>query len=161
MELYTMRYVLAVAEHENFSLAAQACHVGQPALSQQIAKLERELGVALFHRNSRGAALTQAGEEFVRRAREILQLAPQTLIRAIDGIPRVHKIFDQRHIHTFDIPPIEDRRNVTNERNHIMDPQLRGQLLSELLRPFIEIGFVLIVITQSVNGRCRQRRHHR
>jgi len=75
VELYTMRYVLAVAEHENFSLAAQACHVGQPALSQQIAKLEKELGVALFHRNSRGATLTQAGETFVRRAREILQLS--------------------------------------------------------------------------------------
>jgi DNA-binding transcriptional LysR family regulator len=72
MELYTMRYVLAVAEYENFSLAAQACHVGQPALSQQIAKLEKQLGVALFHRNSRGASLTQAGEAFVNRAREIL-----------------------------------------------------------------------------------------
>ena len=70
-----MRYVLAVAEHENFSLAAQACHVGQPALSQQIAKLEKELGVTLFHRNSRGTSLTQAGQEFVRRAREILQLS--------------------------------------------------------------------------------------
>lgn len=70
-----MRYVLAVAEHENFSLAAQACHVGQPALSQQIAKLEKELGVMLFHRNSRGTSLTQAGQEFVRRAREILQLS--------------------------------------------------------------------------------------
>lgn len=75
MELYTMRYVLAVAEHENFSLAAQACHVGQPALSQQIAKLERELGIALFHRNSRGAVLTEAGQAFVRRTREILQLS--------------------------------------------------------------------------------------
>jgi len=75
MELYTMRYVLAVAEHKSFSLAAQGCHVGQPALSQQIAKLERELGVTLFHRSPRGADLTQAGEEFVRRAREILQLS--------------------------------------------------------------------------------------
>ena len=46
MELYTLRYVLAVADSGNFSLAAQACHVGQPALSQQIAKLEKELGVA-------------------------------------------------------------------------------------------------------------------
>ena len=73
MELYTMRYVLAVAEHENFSLAAHACHIGQPALSQQIAKLEKQLGVTLFMRNSRGAVLTEAGEEFVRRAREILQ----------------------------------------------------------------------------------------
>lgn len=73
MDLYTMRYVLAVAEHENFSLAAQACHVGQPALSQQISKLEKELGVALFYRNSRGATLTEAGREFVHRAREIIQ----------------------------------------------------------------------------------------
>lgn len=70
-----MRYVLAVAEHENFSLAAQACHVGQPALSQQVARLEKELGVALFSRNSRGAALTEAGREFVRRAGEIVQRA--------------------------------------------------------------------------------------
>lgn len=75
MELYTMRYVLAMAEQENFSLAAQACHIGQPALSQQIAKLEKELGVALFHRNSRGATLTEAGKAFVRRAQEILQLS--------------------------------------------------------------------------------------
>lgn len=75
MELYTLRYVLAVAEHMNFSLAAQACHIGQPALSQQIAKLEKELGVSLFHRNSRGAILTEAGREFTRRALQILQLS--------------------------------------------------------------------------------------
>lgn len=73
MELYTMNYVLAVADCGNFSLAAQACHVGQPALSQQIAKLERELGLPLFYRNSRGATLTEAGKEFVLRAREIVR----------------------------------------------------------------------------------------
>ena len=75
MELYTMRYVIALAEYENFSLAAQACHIGQSALSQQIAKLEKELGVALFHRHPRGATPTEACEEFVRRARKILQLS--------------------------------------------------------------------------------------
>lgn len=75
MELYTMRYVLAVAEHENFSLAAQACHVGQPALSQQVARLEKELGVALFTRSSRGAMLTEAGREFVHIAQKIVQQA--------------------------------------------------------------------------------------
>lgn len=75
MELYTMRYVIAMAKYENFSLAAQACHIGQPALSQQIAKLEKELGVTLFHRNPRGAVLTEAGREFVRRARQIISLA--------------------------------------------------------------------------------------
>lgn len=75
MELYTMRYVLAVAEHESFSLAAQACHVGQPALSQQVSRLEKELGIALFARNPRGAVLTEAGREFVRMAQEIVQQA--------------------------------------------------------------------------------------
>ncbi|MBC8536416.1 LysR family transcriptional regulator [Feifania hominis] len=75
MDLYSMRYIIAVAEHENFSLAAQACHVGQPALSQQVAKAESELGVQLFSRGSRGVTLTQAGQEFVRRAREIIQQA--------------------------------------------------------------------------------------
>ena len=75
MELYTMRYVIALAEHENFSLAAQACHIGQPALSQQIAKLEQELGIALFERNPRGAKLTEAGERFVERAREIVSMS--------------------------------------------------------------------------------------
>ena len=75
MELYTMRYVLAVAEHENFSLAAQDCHVGQPALSQQVSRLEKELGVALFTRSSRGTVLTEAGREFVHMAQEIVQRA--------------------------------------------------------------------------------------
>ena len=75
MDLHTMGYILAVADTGSFSLAAQSCHIGQPALSQQVAKLEKELGVALFTRNARGAALTEAGREFVPRAREILQKA--------------------------------------------------------------------------------------
>ena len=75
MELYTMRYVRAVAELGSFSLASQACHVGQPALSQQVARLEKELGLALFTRSSRGVALTEAGREVVRRAGEIVQRA--------------------------------------------------------------------------------------
>lgn len=75
MELYTIRYVLAVADAGNFSLAAQNCHIGQPALSQQISKLEKELGVALFYRNPRGVTLTEAGRVFILRAREVIQRA--------------------------------------------------------------------------------------
>lgn len=73
MDLTVMKYVVSVADNGNFSLAAEACHVGQPALSQQIARLEKELGIRLFIRNPRGAVLTEAGSEFVRRAREILR----------------------------------------------------------------------------------------
>lgn len=72
MDLYVMKYVVNVAECGNFSLASQACHIGQPALSQQISKLEKELGVQLFIRHPRGVTLTDAGREFVRRSHEIL-----------------------------------------------------------------------------------------
>lgn len=90
MELHHMRYVLAVADAKSFSLAAQNCHLGQPALSQQIAKLERELGVPLFYRNPRSVVLTPAGEKFVLRAREILQLT-QTLQAEIDAFAGLKK----------------------------------------------------------------------
>lgn len=73
MELFALRYVLAVADHKSFSLAARACHVGQPALSQQVARLERELNVTLFDRNTHAVSLTEAGQAFVLRAREIVQ----------------------------------------------------------------------------------------
>lgn len=75
MELYVMRYALAVADYKSFSLAARACHIGQPALSQQIAKLEKELGVTLFFREARGVSLTEAGREFIHQARKIIQSA--------------------------------------------------------------------------------------
>ena len=73
MELYTIRYVLAIAEYGNFSKAAQACFVGQPALSQQVSRLEQELGVTLFDRTPRGVVLTSAGREFVARGRKLVQ----------------------------------------------------------------------------------------
>ena len=75
MDLNAMSYVLAVADAGNFSQAAQNCHVGQPALSQQISRLEKELGVTLLTRGPKGTVPTQAGREFVSRAREILRAA--------------------------------------------------------------------------------------
>ena len=75
MDLYSMQYAVAVADHLSFSLAAQSCSVGQSALSQQISKLEKELGVTLFYRSSKEVALTEAGAAFIRGAREILQSA--------------------------------------------------------------------------------------
>ena len=72
MDLNVMKYVVQVAELGNFSQAAKACHVCQPTLSQQIAKLERELAVQLFLRTPKGAVTTEAGAEFVRRAKDML-----------------------------------------------------------------------------------------
>src|SRR5215469_8370447 len=72
MELRQLRYTVAVAQRLSFTQAAAALSVAQPALSQQIAGLERELGVRLFDRTNRRVVLTDAGRAFIRRAERIL-----------------------------------------------------------------------------------------
>ncbi|WP_250038117.1 LysR substrate-binding domain-containing protein [Paractinoplanes maris] len=72
LELRHLRYFVAVAEQSSFGRAAQRLHVAQQSLSQQIAALERLLGVRLFDRDSRGTRLTAAGSAFLPSAREIL-----------------------------------------------------------------------------------------
>jgi LysR family hydrogen peroxide-inducible transcriptional activator len=73
MEMHQLRYVVAVARAGNFSRAAEQCHVAQPSLSQQIRKLEDELGERLFERKKREATLTTHGEAFLQRAVRILE----------------------------------------------------------------------------------------
>lgn len=73
MEMQQLRYVVAVARAGNFSRAAEQCHVAQPSLSQQIQKLEEELGERLFDRMKREAKLTVHGEAFLPRAVRILE----------------------------------------------------------------------------------------
>ena len=73
MELHQLRYFCAVAESGSFSRAAQQSHVSQPSLSQQILKLEDELGVRLFDRLGRSVRLTEVGKTFLPRARAVLR----------------------------------------------------------------------------------------
>ena len=73
MEMHQLRYAVAVARSGNFSRAAEQCHVAQPSLSQQIMKLEEELGERLFDRAKREARLTPHGEIFLQRAIRILE----------------------------------------------------------------------------------------
>lgn len=72
MELRQLRSVVAVTRYASFTKAAEALRVAQPALSQQIAALERELGVRLFDRTNRRVAPTDAGRAFAARATRIL-----------------------------------------------------------------------------------------
>jgi LysR family hydrogen peroxide-inducible transcriptional activator len=72
MELHQLRYFCAISETGSFSRAAQQTHVSQPSLSQQIRKLEDELGARLFDRLGRSVRLTELGQAFLPRARAVL-----------------------------------------------------------------------------------------
>jgi DNA-binding transcriptional LysR family regulator len=72
VELRHLRYFVAIAEERSFSRAAERLSIAQPPLSQQIRRLEAELGFPLFERKPHGVALTRAGEVLLGRARAIL-----------------------------------------------------------------------------------------
>ncbi|MFF5705479.1 LysR family transcriptional regulator [Streptomyces sp. NPDC012794] len=117
MELQQMRYVIAVAEMNSFTRAAQRCRVVQSALSHQIARLETELGARLFERTCRRVRLTSAGAAFLPAARQCLDAAERAAaevaaavgevrgrltvgliptVAAVD-IPNILKEFHRRH----------------------------------------------------------------
>src|SRR4051812_50224477 len=72
MELRQLRTFEAVARHRSFTRASEELVVAQPAVSQQVSRLERELGVDLLRRTSRQVALTQPGEVLLAGARRVL-----------------------------------------------------------------------------------------
>ncbi len=61
MEFHQLRYVCAIEETGSFSRAAERCQIAQPSLSQQVLKLEEDLGIKLFDRLGRSVRLTEAG----------------------------------------------------------------------------------------------------
>ena len=90
MEMQQLRYVVAVARSGNFSRAAEQCHVSQPSLSQQIQKLEDELGERLFDRMKREAKLTPHGEAFLRHAVHIIEEADAAKREAAEAKDLLH-----------------------------------------------------------------------
>src|SRR5450432_3126512 len=70
-----LRYFLAVADAGTFTEAAEVLHVSQPALSQQIKKLEVELGFAVFQRGTRRVTLTPRGKGLISSARQVIEAA--------------------------------------------------------------------------------------
>jgi LysR family transcriptional regulator, cyn operon transcriptional activator len=89
MTLQQLTYFLAAAEHGSFSAAAEELHMAQPSLSEQIRRLEAELGVPLFARAGRGLALTDAG-------RLLIPHAERTLAEAADAVDAVREVRDLR-----------------------------------------------------------------
>src|SRR4051812_8554889 len=89
MELRHLRYFVAVAEELHFRCAAERLHVAQPAVSEQVRKLEEELGVRLLNRTQRSVSLTPGGAVFLREARRVLEQAETARLAARNARDRV------------------------------------------------------------------------
>ncbi len=85
MEIWVLKYFLAIAREENISAAAESLHVTQPTLSRQLKDLEDELGKVLFIRGNRRISLTDEGMILRKRAEEIISLVEKTETEIIDS----------------------------------------------------------------------------
>src|SRR3954469_8644819 len=156
MDIRPLRYFISVAEHLNFTEAAKQLYVAQPAVSQQIAYLEKKIGVRLFNRTKHSVELTNAGSVFLKDAREILkkldesikdaQQAENGLIGTInigllsvpvrDFLPPLIRKFRHKH------PLVNIRLNYY----HV------GQMIEKLKSDELDIAFTLSLGLQSIGG---------
>ncbi len=95
MDVQRLRYFVEVARQKHFTQAAEVCRVSQPSLSQQIKKLEAELGGRLFERSRERVSLTALGQDFLKHARAILaevQAAEEFVTRQQDDEARTIRL---------------------------------------------------------------------
>ena len=151
MELRHLRYFVAVAEELNFSRAAGRMYLSQPALSQQIRKLELELGVELFQRAKNHVALTEAGLVLLEGARRVLVLVEQTAreAREVGGAQSRHlKVgFPEYANHTSVADALQTFRRrypyVELEEHETFTLQETLQQIDKLHAGTLDVGFML------------------
>lgn len=99
MELRQLRYLVALADERSFTKAAAREHIAQPALSQQIQRLEQEVGIPLVERTTRRVSITDAGELLVARARRVLAEldAAHNELQSLRGIQTGHLTIGAMH----------------------------------------------------------------
>jgi len=154
MELRQLRYLVALAEELNFTRAAASEHIAQPALSQQIRRLEDELGLALVERTTRHVSLTDAGELLVVRARRVLAEleSAQTELEALRGMYTGHVTIGAMHT----MGPID--LSLVLARFHELHPDVgltvrenSSEELAEMLR-VDEIDLAFLSVTERVEA---------
>ncbi|MHC5704274.1 LysR family transcriptional regulator [Streptomyces tirandamycinicus] len=156
MELQQMRYVIAVAETNSFTRAAQRCLVVQSALSHQIARLERELGARLFERTSRRVRLTPAGAAFLPAARRCLDAAERAAAEVAASVGEVRGRLEVGLIPTVaavDVPNVLKDFHRRHPKARIsVSVGASDELVERVRQGEIEVAFLGIPITARPRG---------
>jgi LysR family transcriptional activator of glutamate synthase operon len=154
MELRQLRYLVTLAEERHFTRAAEREHIAQPALSQQIRRLEQEVGLALVERTTRHVAMTDAGELLVARARRILaevQAAEAELQRLV-GVQTGHVTVGA--MHTMGPVDVSLALAIFHQRHSEVELTVREQSseeLAEMLR-VDELDLAFLSVTERVES---------
>jgi DNA-binding transcriptional LysR family regulator len=148
MELRQLRYLVALADEQSFTRAAEREHIAQPALSQQIQKLEQELGIPLVERTTRRVQITDAGGLLVARARRILtelESARQELNR-VRGIQTGHVVVGAMNtMGPVDITLVLGRFHELHPDVELMVRESNSDELAEMLRvDAVDLAFLSV-----------------
>src|SRR5438270_2776857 len=154
MELRQLRYLVALAEERHFTRAAEREHIAQPALSQQIRRLEQEVGLALVERTTRHVAMTAAGEVLVARARRILAEldAAHAELQALSGVHTGHVSVGT--IHTMGPVDVSLALAIFHQRHPGVELTVREQSseeLAEMLR-VDQLDLAFLSVTERVES---------
>ncbi len=150
MELHQLRYFVAVVENGTFSRAAERVHVAQPSLSQQIRKLENELGQPLFNRLGRSVELTEGGRQLLTRAREILRNVDDTqrqLQESSSGEATTLTFGALPMIAPYFLPPVMERFH--REQPNVtlcLQEELTSRLVQEVIDGQLDFAIVALPI---------------
>jgi len=154
MELRQLRYLVALAEECHFTRAAAREHIAQPALSQQIRRLEEEVGMALVERTTRRVAMTEAGASLVARARRILGEvdAAHADMQRLSGVQSGHVTIGT--MHTMGPVDISLVLAIFHERHPGVELTVREQSseeLAEMLR-VDELDLAFLSVTERIES---------
>jgi len=147
-----MRSFLAVAEELNYGRAAQALHIAQPAVSQHIQQLEKQLGVRLFERTTRTVRLTAAGERFAGPCREALAAVDRAAAAAVIADPAVEGRLRVGFSGAYGQLELSSLARAVRARYPLIELTLEGakvsgQILEEIYDGRLDLGIVSAVAT--------------
>ncbi len=154
MDLRQLRYLVALAEERHFTRAAAREHIAQPALSQQIRRLEQELGLPLVERTTRHVAMTDAGDLLVARARRILTEVDGAMaeMQRLAGVQTGHVMVGT--MHTMGPVDVSLALAIFHQRHPGVELTVREQSseeLAEMLR-IDELDLAFLSVTERIES---------